>query len=169
MTKDVTGRDAGAEPGIRQTIQCVRMNVAAETGLAQGTRVLTLDGALPVEYLSPSDRVVTRGGMRLLRAVQVTQARGPLLRVAAGTLGHDRPEKPLLVGARAQVLLRGWRAQAMFGQREALVGLARLVDGVNVCRVAGEGRRLFTLHFDMAEVLYAEGVEIGARVASVKV
>lgn len=168
MTNNVTGRDAGATPGIRQTIQGVRVSVATETGIAQGTRVLTLDGALPVEFLTPGDRIITRSGMRLLRAVQVTTARMDLVRVSAGTLGHDRPERPLLLGARAQVLVRDWRARAIFGKPEALVDLARLVDGTHVSGVRPAGRRLFTLHFDHPEVAYAEGVEIGAAVASVR-
>jgi len=39
------------------------------TGLAAGTIIYTLDGALPVEYLGPGDRIITRAGMRVLRAV----------------------------------------------------------------------------------------------------
>lgn len=38
-------------------------------GLPTGTVVLTADGALPVEYLSPGDRIVTRAGMRVLRDI----------------------------------------------------------------------------------------------------
>lgn len=38
-------------------------------GLPAGTIVLTLDGALPVEYLTAGDQIITRAGARLLRAV----------------------------------------------------------------------------------------------------
>lgn len=169
MTKDVFGRDAGAAPSIRRVIQRVRLGAGVDTGVVQGAHVLTLDGALPVEYLSPGDRIVTRSGLRLLRAVQVLPARSDLLRIEAGTLGHGRPEAALLVGARTQVFLRGWRAQAMFGKRELLVDLSRLVDGMHVSRVASEGRRLFSLQFDAPEVIYSEGVEIGAQTATVTV
>lgn len=34
-----------------------------------GTIILTLDGAIPIEFLSPGDRVITRAGARVLRAV----------------------------------------------------------------------------------------------------
>ncbi|MEX5729306.1 putative cupin superfamily protein [Rhodovulum iodosum] len=37
--------------------------------LAIGTIVLTMDGALPVEFLSPGDRIVTRAGARVLRDI----------------------------------------------------------------------------------------------------
>ncbi|WP_095589892.1 hypothetical protein [Actibacterium ureilyticum] len=41
-----------------------------DTGtLAIGTMVMTLDGALPVEYLTPGDRIVTRAGLRILRQI----------------------------------------------------------------------------------------------------
>ncbi len=39
------------------------------TGLAPGTIIYTLDGALPVEFLSPGDRIITRAGMRPLRGI----------------------------------------------------------------------------------------------------
>lgn len=38
-------------------------------GLPVGTVVLTLDGALPVEFLSAGDRIVTRAGVRVLRRI----------------------------------------------------------------------------------------------------
>ncbi|WP_460273319.1 hypothetical protein [Celeribacter sp. ULVN23_4] len=37
-----------------------------DKGLLLGTKVMTADGALPVEYLEPGDRVITRAGMRTL-------------------------------------------------------------------------------------------------------
>lgn len=169
MAKDIAGRGAGDIPGARPSIDLIESGFAAETGLAQGTQVVTLDGILPVEYLGPGDRIVTRGGMRVLRAVHVARAREKLLRVAPGTLGHDRPDQALILGGQAQILLRGWRAQAMFGRHEVLVDLARLRDGVHVTRHSPEGIRLFTLRFDNPEVIYAEGVEVGARGLGVEV
>ena len=41
------------------------VHLAARTkGIAAGTVVATADGYLPVDFLSPGDRVVTRHGMR---------------------------------------------------------------------------------------------------------
>ncbi len=37
--------------------------------IATGTIIYTLDGALPVEYLAPGDRIITRAGMRVLRGI----------------------------------------------------------------------------------------------------
>jgi len=38
-------------------------------GLLAGTRIMTAEGALPVEWLAPGDRVIARNGMRRLEAV----------------------------------------------------------------------------------------------------
>lgn len=38
-------------------------------GLTLGTLVFTADGEIPVEYLEPGDRIVTRAGMRTLRGI----------------------------------------------------------------------------------------------------
>lgn len=41
-------------------------------GVLIGTPVMTAEGALPVEYLFPGDRIVTRAGMRQLISVEVS-------------------------------------------------------------------------------------------------
>jgi hypothetical protein len=137
------------------------LDAATVTGLAMGTSVLTLQGALPVEYLSVGDRVVTRTGARVLRAVAVSVQRdADVVTVAPGALGHDRPGAPLCLPAAQPVLLRDWRAQALYGAAEAAVPAARLVDGefLRAGRVAE--LRLFRLVFDAVETVYADGVEV---------
>ncbi len=129
--------------------------------IAQGAGILTLDGLLPVEYLNPGDRIVTRAGAMRLRAVHVSVAQVPLIRVAPSALGHDRPDQALLLAPDTEVLVRDWRAKAMFGKTQALVPISRLVDGDYVTRVPGSKRRLFSLEFDTPQVVYADGVEIG--------
>lgn len=56
--------------------------------LAAGTIVLTLEGALPVEYLGTGDRIITRAGARVLRHIESDGRPG-----APGfRLGFDAPE-----------------------------------------------------------------------------
>lgn len=133
----------------------------AQAGVAAGTMVRTLEGLLPVEYLTPGDRIVTRGGARRLVSVSV-QARKmvDLVRIRASTLGHDRPEQDLLVSAGQPMLIRDWRAKAIFGAPVAVVPAARLADGEFVCLETHRHVRLFTLRFDEDEVIYAEGLEL---------
>ncbi len=139
--------------------------VRALVGVAQGTQVLTLDGALPVEFLAPGDRVITRAGARKLVSVSMTAAYGAAVRVAPGALGHDRPEQALIIGAGTQVLVRDWRAKALYGAREALVPVTRLVDGEFVTLAEPGLLRLYALEFDQAEVYYADGVEVSGAAA----
>ena len=92
----------------------------ARAGVGMGARVATLDGMLPIEFLSPGDRVVTRAGARTLRAVTVHVVHGECVRLAPGVLGHDRPEGALVVGAGTPLLIRGWRATALYGCAQTL-------------------------------------------------
>lgn len=132
-----------------------------QPGMIAGTMVRTLDGVLPVEYLTPGDRIVTRSGARRLTSVSV-QARKvvDLVRIRASTIGHDRPEQDLLVSTGQPILIRDWRAKAIFGVPVAAIPASRLADGEFVCLETHAQVRLFTLRFDEDEVIYAEGLEL---------
>lgn len=130
-------------------------------GMLAGTMVRTLDGVLPVEYLTPGDRIVTRGGMRRVTSISVvTRKMIDLVRIRASTMGHDRPDQDLFVAPGQPILIRDWRAQAIFGVPVAAVPAARLADGEFVCLESHRNARLFTLRFDEDEVIYAEGLEL---------
>ncbi|MFC2967876.1 Hint domain-containing protein [Acidimangrovimonas pyrenivorans] len=137
-------------------------------GIAAGTIVLTLHGALPVEYLTPGDRVVTRDGTRVLRGLHVRVARDePAIRIAASALGHDRPEAEMVVSPEQEILIRDWRAKALYGVETAMVPARRLVDGQYVRRETPEELRLFTLEFDSPAVIYAGDLQLACdRVAA---
>ena len=130
-------------------------------GLAAGTVVLTLAGALPVEHLTAGDRIITRSGARTLRAIRseaVASAR--MVRVCASALGIDQPEDDLLLAADQPVLIRDWRAKAMKGVSQAMMPAAALVDGEYIRAEAVSGQRIFTLEFDAPVVIYAGGLEL---------
>ena len=175
MDRQTSGRREGAldaapvTPGFVLDLHLSRPRGLGLAGLALGAQVATLEGMLPVEYLSPGDRIITRAGARVLRGLSMLPLVTQLVRIAPGALGHDRPTGALMLGAGTEVLLRDWRAQALFGRAQALVAVARLVDGQFVTRVTGEKTRLFTLHFDTPEVIYAEGVEVGCQPLKLRV
>lgn len=126
-----------------------------------GTMVRTLDGLIPVEYLTPGDRIVTRGGARRLTSVSVVMRKQvDLVRVKASTMGHDRPDQDLLLSPGQPVLIRDWRARALYGVAVAAIPVSRLADGEFICHETISNARLFTLRFDEDEVIYAEGLEI---------
>jgi hypothetical protein len=131
-------------------------------GLPAGTTVMTLDGEMPVEHLLPGDRIISRtSGMASLREVRVTEATVSTIRIMAGSLGHTRPDRDMNVGPDTLIHIRDWRAMALYGAPTALVPAERLVDGEFVAHAAPKTQRLFTLVFDRAQVIYADGLEVG--------
>lgn len=139
----------------------------ASTGLIAGTTVLTLDGELPVELLAPGDRVITRGtGMAVLKSIRVERAVVDTVEVAAGSLGHNRPESETLLPAAQEVLIRDWRAKALYGKAEAAVPAARLADGEYVRSAGRREVTLVTLEFERGQVIYAGGLEVTAPAAA---
>ena len=132
-------------------------------GLCAGTIVLTLDGELPVEHLTIGDRVISRSsGTAVLRNIVITQAMMTPIRIKAGSLGHTRPDRDMLVSPNAQLHIRDWRAEALFGTPSAMISARRLIDGEFVAEETTRVVTLFNLVFDRAQVIYADGMEIGA-------
>ena len=138
-----------------------RTDTKVQTGLAAGTHVMTLDGPLPVEFLQPGDRIVTRHGVRHLRDIHVSLRRKvPAVTIRASALGHDRPEADITLAADHPVLVRDWRARALYGGEQVAIPAAKLADGEYVAvRVVPE-LRSFDLIFDEPQVIYAEGTEV---------
>ena len=130
-------------------------------GMLAGSMVRTLEGVLPVEYLTPGDRIVTRAGARRLTSVSVAVRKMVrLVRIRASSMGHDRPDQDLLLSPDQPVIIRDWRAQALYGAPVAAIPAARLADGEFICVETHRSARLFTLRFDDEEVIYAEGMEL---------
>jgi hypothetical protein len=133
--------------------------------LALGTSVMTLQGEMPVEHVLPDDRLVTRSGAMPVLAVSSRSSDTNLLRISARALGHDRPAEDVFVDEDQQILIRDWRARALFGQPEASVPAARLIDGTHIRREPGASIRMIRITLPRAAVLYAGGLElVAARV-----
>lgn len=132
-------------------------------GLTAGTQILTLSGAMPVEFLSPGDRIITRAGARTLRAlrVEVTPA-ARMIRISASALGIEQPEDDMIVSPDQQMLIRDWRAKALKGADQAVVAAHKLVDGEYIRSVSVGETRLYTLEFDAPVVIYASGLELAS-------
>lgn len=131
--------------------------------LPLGMQVLTLDGILPVEYLCPGDRLITRdSGTACLRAVQTQRKSSPMVRISPGTLGNMRPDHEVILPASQQILLRDWRAQTLFGTERALVPVSRIVDGRFVQAIGTAEVTLIALIFDTPHIVYADGLELAS-------
>lgn len=132
----------------------------AATGIAFGSVVLTAQGERAVETLSPGDRVITRDGIRRLSAAITDELTGTVVRISASALGHDRPEADVLLAPGQLILLRDWRAQALYGRTAALVPVSRLTDGEYICVQEARTIQVVTLCFEQPCVVYVNGLEI---------
>ena len=138
-------------------------------GLALGTRVMTIEGEIPVEYLSPGDRIITRdAGLCTLVGVTCTVIHNAaMIRVSSDSLGTGRPGEDVLLAPGQRVLLRDWRAKALYGQAQAMVPVSRLIDGQYVSTATVAAARIFSLVFDTPHVIYAEGLELASATVTV--
>ena len=142
--------------------------VASRTfnALIAGTVVLTLDGALPVEYLAAGDRVITRdSGAATLIAIHHRKLRVKLVAIRAGTLGNSRPDRDAVLPATQEILVRDWRAKTLFGAERALVPAERLADGEFIRVIGTREVSVVALCFDAPHILYADGLELASAVA----
>lgn len=130
--------------------------------LADGSRVLTPAGVVPVENLRPGDPVVTldHGPLPLRwigrRAVSIAEQRvEPRLRgvrIAAGALGGGLPHRDLVVTRQHRLLVRDDAG------REQLVAARHLVGGPGITQAEPARRPIYHhLLFDHHALIRAEG------------
>jgi hypothetical protein len=133
-------------------------------GIAAGTMVLTLAGTMPVEFVAPGDRVITRSGARTVTAVEMAVVKqATMIRISEGVLGKDRPEADTLVAPKQPILIRDWRAKALSGLDQAVMAAERLVDGEYIRAEVQAEARIVTLHFAEPQVIFAAGLEFGCE------
>lgn len=136
---------------------------AQASGFAAGAVIMTLDGEKKVEDLRPGDRVITRDtGMAILKDIPVQTLRTRAIRVQAGSLGHTRPVRDVLLPAGQSLLIRDWRAEAMFGSKRAVVQISQLVDGEFITDEGEADLTLYTLDFDTPHIVYVDGLEVAS-------
>ncbi|MFU8776895.1 MAG: Hint domain-containing protein [Roseovarius sp.] len=132
-------------------------------GLLADSIILTLAGERRVSDLKVGDRVITRdSGTAVLSGIVRHRLRGAAVRILAGSLGHTRPEQDVTLPAGQLLLVRDWRAKALFGDTQALVPATRLVDGEFVTLEAAQEVTLFTLDFAIPHILYVDGLELAS-------
>lgn len=133
-----------------------------EAALPLGTTVLTLDGAVPVESLLPGDRVITRdAGAQPLRAI--VRRRVPddlrLVQLTRRALG-GKPDEDIVLLPQQRILIRDWRAKALYGAPQAKVAAARMIDGEYIRWSDNRPGHMIALHFMRTHIIYACGLEL---------
>ncbi|MBD3664498.1 Hint domain-containing protein [Sulfitobacter aestuariivivens] len=140
---------------------------AVDTGLLHGTSLLSQDGEIPVEYLSVGDKLITRDtGLSKVIHIQRSTRSIQTISLAAGSLGHTRPERDAMLAGDQMVLIRDWRARALFNSERALVAARALVDGEFITDLGLMKTTLYQIFCDGPHILYAEGLELGTADAS---
>ena len=140
------------------------MGQASLMAIAPGTAVLSLDGALPVEHLYVGDRLITRHGARALTAIDkiVLPVGTAIVRLTKNALG-GRPERDLWLPATQRILIRDWRAMALYGQKQACVPVGQLADGEYIrIETLTEAMTAFALRFGRPEMFQADGLELAS-------
>ncbi len=149
--------------GMKEFETAVSVAETNTAGICAGTSIMTLDGEMPVEHLNPGDRIITRdSGMAILKDIKTTTIKAQAIRIKAGSLGHTRPDRDMVVMPGTKLHIRDWRAEALFGQPAALVEASRLVDGEFLAETNLREVTVYTLTFDRQHILYADGMEIAS-------
>lgn len=142
------------------------------SGIGADTPVMTPAGPVAAGRLQVGDRVITydAGAQRIARIRTCEVPARALIHVSPAALepGCDAPD--MVIAAGQVLLIRDWRARAMFGRRAALVPAARMVDGTFIAPLRWHGTvRIVTFGFaGAARILQlAGGIEVqGAPVAA---
>ena len=99
------------------------------SGLPANSEVLTRSEYKTAALVFSCDDLITRDqGLVPICKVDRITARSRMVRFEANALGADRPDRDLSLPAHQLVLLRDWRAGALFGKHEALTQAASLID-----------------------------------------
>ncbi|SEL01077.1 Hint domain-containing protein [Roseovarius azorensis] len=140
---------------------------ADRTGLSADSIVLTLDGEKSLADIRPGDRVITRDtGIAVVQWITIARHLTRIIRIRAGSLGHTRPDRDVTLPAAQPILVRDWRAQAIFGAPQIIVPASRLVDGEFVTLHTAQEILLCSLGFDHPHVLYVDGLELASGPAA---
>jgi len=76
------------------------------------------------------------------------------IRFDEGALGND---KPMLLSPQHRVLLRGWRAEMLFGEAEVLVSAKHLINDLTIRPAPRRSVTYYHILFDQHELLWSDG------------
>lgn len=160
MEHNASQREFGQQSTQEQTKRVETRHV----GLCADTIIYTMDGELRARDIAPGDRIITRNaGMAVLRGVRHKRVTFDAILIKAGSLGHNRPKDDMILPAGTKLLIRDWRAQALYASAQKMVPAEDLIDGEYVTRLEAQEHDIVELIFDAPHVLYAGGMEVGCQ------
>lgn len=131
-----------------------------------GTMILTDRGLIAVENMQPGDLVETLdNGVQPLRwigkrdlstADLIVQPKLQPIRIAAGSLDRGLTERDMMVSPQHRMLIKGARAEMLFGEPEVLVAATHLTTLPGIEQVQTYGVTYVHLVFDRHEIICAD-------------
>lgn len=134
--------------------------------LGGGTMIATAEGPVPIDWLRPGDRVLTRdnGYQPLLWVGQHTMPRRapaetrPIL-LAAACFGEALPEQDVLLSPGCGVLLAGHELELWFGESEMF---AKARHALPKAEAGAGSQKLYSMLLATPEVVLAEGMWVSS-------
>jgi len=77
-------------------------------------------------------------------------------------LRRKRPSKGIVLPCGSKLLIRDWRADAIFGTKQALIATQDLRDGEYVKILTHQKLDVVEFIFDKPHVIYTGGLEVGS-------
>ena len=127
----------------------------------EGTRIDTPFGPRRIEDLRIGDLVLTRdAGPQPIRWVghRTVAGLGHMTPVRLTSLAGQATTTPLIVSPQHRMLIRGPRAELLFGEREVLVAAKHLVDGRSVTWAACRSVTYYHMMLDSHQIVTAHGL-----------
>ena len=139
-------------------------DVSAQSGLCADTIILTMDGELLARDIAPGDRIITRdAGMVKLLGVRRKRVMCDAVEIKAGSLGHTLPSHDITLPFGTEILIRDWRANAIYGTAQALIPAHELQDGEFIKIAHQQELEIIEFIFDTPHIIYAGGLEVGCQ------
>ncbi|WP_187432191.1 hypothetical protein ROLI_013220 [Roseobacter fucihabitans] len=163
MTPKTAGY-VGASARVLRENTCCAPSLA---GLVCGAHVLTPYGEQSVDSLRVGQSLISRDrGPVRIRKIEVVSLVTHLIYIIAGSIGHTRMDRDAMLTAQQTVLLRDWRARALFAKPAALARAKALVDGEYVRNLGQYPVTVHRIYCDAPQVIYADGLALGTADAT---
>ncbi|MEM8977900.1 MAG: Hint domain-containing protein [Pseudomonadota bacterium] len=151
-------RDAHAQRG-----RCELPHVDHRIRVPRGARIATPTGLRPACSLRPQDRVVCRNsGALRVESCATAKEIGALCKISLSAYACQPLARALVLPGDQHLVLRDWRATALFNRSEANVRVERLIDGDLIRQVPPNPAPFVLLNFSAPVILYAEGLELAS-------
>ncbi len=131
---------------------------------AHGTMIATITGERTVETLREGDKIITRdNGLQEIAWIghktidlKAAPKLSPIL-IKAGSLGHNQPERDIMVSPNHRMLMANDATTLLFDERETLVAAKHLVGKAGVEIAAPATVTYFHILFENHEVVLGNG------------